>query len=1285
MARSGSVLGTVLIVAATGFASVTNGTAWAQGAALPRAFGLSAGAEEKSANPFQPPREGGSPPADGARPPESDESSESSPDESPRLTRLKALNYNRSPSAILKAWAEIEAEQTKPDDAEPTDSQAADVPDNDAADSEAEKELSAEEAAAKAAAEALEQELKTLQRNVTLGRWTEVKSYLAQIPEEEGQAGYERMLVSLGSPPVVDGEQQPQIAIPGFGILGENHKFALDDLIGLAAASPHELERESVSRLGVILQQAMQSGLMLEAVIERLTHESARDEGEAVLNRIQCAWLLETAGQVLEAQPFLPTVEEAIAEGDAETLIFIARCILARYNRDGTPELLEQTWSTLQSVASLADIDGELRQTALRMTIDLLPRIKDEVSGDWLTARFTGPTGDGMELLEVTGSASAAGLLPNAHNPDARLANLRLQKLVIESLLETDPDRAADWGDTLELLAFAWLHEAQISRLVDRSTFSGPRMQRDRYGNLYYVNDGDMEMQRQVAQAQEVIRAIRTADVLSVIPNEDWLAFVSDSIRPKFAHVTAQLHLKVSDAEEAFPYIEHMAQSHPELARDLVHEFIRTWTRNHDPNSSTRYTNPYMFMYGFERRAGSIPLTRSKQARNLEELAGWVRRIRDLNIDDLDESLFAKAFTTCHSRAEVYRIESIEEVFGSIDSLQPETLAQFVQQMRQNLVSVWRMPAEQEAAQTQRKQQDIEAEVRRGYTVVSAVAADAIEKYPEDWSLHLAQACVMLDEISYLNQIAPSSEFSARRGEALDRFRHAAELYAATVPSLKQSEQSAEVYQHWFYAGLGASDLNRIDHESTPDPRQPGLIRDAILALPGEASEHHLGMFANALFTRMSGLSPAVKFSYLDAGFEIAGDAEQAREARKVYDYYRDLVTEIKLVTRVDGSTRIDADRPFGVFVELLHTREIEREAGGFGKYLQNQNNMAYAYNYGRPLENYRDKFEEAARVALEEHFDILSVTFQEPDIHSRAAEEYGWRITPYAYLLLQPNGPQVDKIPSLKIDLDFLDTSGYAVLPVTSSPLPIDAAAGNSRPRPYENLTITQTLDERQAGEGELILEIRASARGLVPPLDEIMDLRRSDFEVKNVEDEGVLISRFDPESGDPAVISERTWMISYVGRTDLEQLPTEFSYPTPLEDASVAQVDFFRYNDADLETVESTVVLEHEYGEVAHVWPWILAGGGLLLLAAGFGFRALTRRSHEQAEHELQLPETLTPFNVLNLLRDLERKNGFDAAKREELATSIQSLERHYFAEGNGQDEPDLRQVAIRWLVKS
>ncbi len=82
----------------------------------------------------------------------------------------------------------------------------------------------------------------------------------------------------------------------------------------------------------------------------------------------------------------------------------------------------------------------------------------------------------------------------------------------------------------------------------------------------------------------------------------------------------------------AFPYIERLSATHPEKARELAEEFLRVWTRTHDPNAERNRTNPYMFMYGFERRAESIPLTRSKQERNLRELAGWVERLRKLPI-----------------------------------------------------------------------------------------------------------------------------------------------------------------------------------------------------------------------------------------------------------------------------------------------------------------------------------------------------------------------------------------------------------------------------------------------------------------------------------------------------------------------------------------------------------------------------------------------------------------------------------------------------------------------------
>src|SRR5207253_9637820 len=165
-------------------------------------------------------------------------------------------------------------------------------------------------------------------------------------------------------------------------------------------------------------------------------------------------------------------------------------------------------------------------------------------------------------------------------------------------------------------------------------------------------------------------------------------------------------------------------------------------------------------------------------------------------------------------------------------------------------------------------------------------------------------------------------------------------------------------------------------------------------------------------------------------------------------------------------------------------------------------NGLMFSYNYGRPTADYRDRFETTVKDALKEQFDVISVTFETENVHSRAHPEFGWRLTPYAYVLLKPRGPQVDKVPPLRLDLDFLDTSGFVVLPVESAVVPIDCRAAKPVPRPLRKLQITQTLDERQADKGKLLLEVKATGVGLVGPLDELLTLDVPGFDVKNVDD---------------------------------------------------------------------------------------------------------------------------------------------------------------------------------------
>jgi hypothetical protein len=310
----------------------------------------------------------------------------------------------------------------------------------------------------------------------------------------------------------------------------------------------------------------------------------------------------------------------------------------------------------------------------------------------------------------------------------------------------------------------------------------------------------------------------------------------------------------------------------------------------------------------------------------------------------------------------------------------------------------------------------------------------------------------------------------------------------------------------------------------------------------------------------------------------------------------------------------------------------------------------------------------------------VLSVTFNDPQARSKAEPEYGWRVTPYAYLLLKPKGPQVDRIPPLQLDLDFLDTSGYAIVPVETAAVPIDARDADGEERPFEKLTITQTLDERQAKDKKLLLEVKATALGLVPALETILDLAPPGFDVAQREDHGVSVVKFD-ESG-AAMVTERTWTVGLRAKEGLTQLPDTFTFGTPrIETASNER---FRYVDADLATVEATIPLEHKYGQAKKsVWWW--AGPlGVIVVAGAYVAWRRTRKREAVSTARFRVPETLTPFTVIGLLREIESKNGLAPEQRRQLDVDVGAIEQHFFGDESGA-APDLGRIAQQWVSRA
>ena len=234
-------------------------------------------------------------------------------------------------------------------------------------------------------------------------------------------------------------------------------------------------------------------------------------------------------------------------------------------------------------------------------------------------------------------------------------------------MLKASPQRAGEWSQALTLLALNWMAEAKYSQERDTSSTRGPQMQYDPYGNVFFGSD-DM-MQQQMNQRGNQPRPVAAGRMLDLAPGAEWIAAVEASLRPAILKQLAELHLKVKAEKDAFPYIESLAKTNPVEARELTERFIEVWGENHDPNADKRRTNRYMYIYGYNPQSDGIPLTRSKQQRNLEDLAAWVTKLRALPAGGVDEAKIAAAFLRTHSTAEVYRVEDVEMVFGKVGEL----------------------------------------------------------------------------------------------------------------------------------------------------------------------------------------------------------------------------------------------------------------------------------------------------------------------------------------------------------------------------------------------------------------------------------------------------------------------------------------------------------------------------------------------------------------------------------------------------------------------------------------
>ena len=1054
---------------------------------------------------------------------------------------------------------------------------------------------------------------------------------------------------------------------PGVGVVEATVGVATDE----TPTPTGRLDDALVNALTPLIRRAMTLGNTFDNFVERLRFESARPEEERVIDRRLGARLLSSLARNLEVGEFLESRDELVAANDREGLNLLARHHVAKYRKERDPDFLVAAWDTTMLVLDEGELADKEKAEGLRRAVRIAPQIRGELGQTWLQESFTTRPDRGMEILATIGREASEGMVRQANDTEYRLNTLKLLSTAATSLVDSAPERAESWSDELNLLAEIWRREALHSYEYSEATSSSPAMRRDSYGNFYYSSYGYRSVP---------VKPLDPGDLLEIRPVGLWSELLSDDVKTDFDSTVAELYLKLNEDDAAFPYIEKLAATDKAKAEELAREFLRVWINNHNPNQAENYSSIYSFNYGYSQRASGIPLTRSKQERNLNELREVVARLRSIEGIEIDSQLLMRAFTTCHSQAEVYRVDRMIEVFGSLDELDADMLAGMAQTMRSNLGQLWRSPAVQRDAKTKRKQKDIEAEVKQGYAIAQQVLAQAIRAHPDSWRLRVARGAMIHDLNNYRNEIQKNAEFAGNRRNALAVLESAVDAYVGQIDRKHPEDWTVDAFDMWFYSALGATDLAAVSEESVLANVEIPKIKERLGSLEGEIGDKHRTMFATRFVSRLTAVNPGVKTRYLKAGFEIIGDHPVANEAREIHQYYKDLVTEIELVAGVEGSADVGMD-PFLLKIDIRSTKDMERESGGFNRYLQNQANGAQGYyNNGRPPENYRDKFEESLRGALGEQFEIRSLTFNSEDVVSRADERYGWRRTPYAYAMLKAKGPEVDRVPPIKIDMDFLDTSGYVVLPIMSKVVPIDASA-ESGDRAFRDVRLTQILDERKAeDEGVLKLEVRAEATGLVPEFDKLMELPVSDFTVEDIEDQGAVVNEFGDDRD--SLRTERTFVLTMKAKEGLEKgAARRFSFAQPRADHEVL---YQRYDDADLVAATRDIELLGEYPSARTSPLWLIMP--LILGLAGFAFwLTQPRRKPVVVAAALRVPDEVTPFTALGFLRKLRDSGRVAQGELADLERAIGDVEHRHFSAETVVEGGDLETVLRYWSARA
>jgi hypothetical protein len=1132
------------------------------------------------------------------------------------------------------------------------------------------------------------------QMAVMFGDWELIGTLLKKLPEEDAVAGYTRMLDVLGEQSIPVGMV---LKLPDRGSSDEDDPFERnrrlqeernqmktkaapllsEDFYALIEASPTDLREENIPAIAKLVKTALGEGG--RATLVSKLHQGWKGlGGESTAGRKLATLLLSSLGWIQDAAPFLPLESEQWEEADSTQLVFAMEYFTQSgiSNRDERQlQRAAELCAWLMKTARFGNYTRPQFRLAMDRLVQLLPVLEPTVAQQLIRDQLFHQTATLADLISVIGELGQKAAEGN--DLPQRSASLGTQHLILQALVAKQDDLPPNTA----VLVMNWLTEAEgcyrAGGAVATEMTQAERMMMRRYG-----------MSRQAE-----VNTLPTERILATAPPLDLLPRLNPGLAQRV--LLTLLKVNVLQPDEAdLTLLRDYVEKHPGLAREVCQDVLAGWvSKRTKPAESEQvkrmraygmYIPPQMLQSG-----SGIPLTRLRQNQNIQQFKSLLENLREISPEPLDPSLIVQAFMTLHSGAEVYQIDDIEAIFGPPEKMVRAELLDLLGGMRARLGEQWRDPATQQASATNRTEDEAKDEVSRGYRTALELAKRGIREQDGDWSSFITRGQLFFDASQYeFDRQIQLTEYVNLRDEAFASFRKAAEIYAAGVPKLPRGQWTADPFQAWFFVMLGASDLAQLT--SNPARSDPGLtaIGDAMRALPGEAADAHLGMFGKMLGDLFPRVPANVRQRFLNSGLRIIGeDHPAAAVATKSLDYYRELLDEIQLRVTVDGPTRVGHTQPFGVFIGMETTNQLLRESGGFGKYLQNQASQMQGMMGGGgapPRQNLRDDFSKNIHAALDETFEVVSLTFHDSSVKTIDLPREAWVETPLVYAVLRAKTPAVDRIPSIQLDMDFIDQPGQVVLPVMSQVQPLDARDDRVPVRPCANLMLDVIMDEREWQDGKLVVEINARGQGIIPELDELFDWRREGFDVEVVE-AGLSVTEFVSDGKQRLPKADRNWQLAYVRQPDLKG-DVRFPLPSLKPGIEPAAIEFKHYQGADIVTLDAAKAAAGVKlpGTVANRTrnAALLV---LLLAAVAFLIVLVARRrksSVRPPSGQLTIPAEPTPFNTIAFLRRLreDRAEWLTAADRTALDAQIHAIEAACFS-GNQATHVDLAAMLGKW----